>query len=109
MNFPGFEFEFSADHDNYCFHDFVRLDELKNPASEFIVNDTCMIEVGFFVPKYVDENEDYQPLCKLDDKPDKDKTYPLFRQHIWKNRAKFCSTIRRSVFRTSLTCCKSRE
>jgi len=78
--------EFSA-YGIFCGYDeFLRLydlrksglHKLKNSGNGFIVNDTCIIEVRIFVTKYVDENEDYQPICNIDDNPVKDNKYTLF-------------------------------
>jgi len=76
MNFSGFEFEFSAHH---CYRGF-RNSSLFRPevSQEFIVNDSFIIEAGIFVTKYVDEDEEYEPVCHLDDNPVKDNKYPLF-------------------------------
>ncbi|XP_068478982.1 MATH domain and coiled-coil domain-containing protein At3g58250-like [Phaseolus vulgaris] len=75
----GFEFEYSAN-DNCCGVSFLPLHELKDPCSGFLVNDTCMIEVGIFVTKYVDENKEYPPVCKIDDNPTNDNDNPLFHE-----------------------------
>jgi len=86
MNFPGFEYEFSADK-VYCgFHEFLCLPDLrnsglrqlKNSCNGFIVNDTCIIEVGIFVTKCVDENKEYKSFCKIDENLMKEKDSPLF-------------------------------
>jgi len=37
----------------YGFTDFLPVHELKNPDTGFILNDTCMIEVGIFMNNYV--------------------------------------------------------
>ena len=78
MDFPGFEFEFSAD-GVYCgFDEFLCLHELKDSGNGFIVNDTCIIEVGIFVTKCVNENIDYQSVCKIDYNHDS----PLFHEML---------------------------
>ncbi|XP_068478986.1 MATH domain and coiled-coil domain-containing protein At3g58250-like isoform X2 [Phaseolus vulgaris] len=74
----GFEFEYSANDYSWGIDDFLPLQELKNPGSGFIVNDTCVIEAGIFFTKYVDENSEYQPVCKIDDNPTRDRNNPLF-------------------------------
>ncbi|ESW07050.1 hypothetical protein PHAVU_010G097900 [Phaseolus vulgaris] len=65
---------------NSCFGHISSSHGLKDPGSGFIVNDTCVIEVGTFVTKYVDENKEYQPVCKIDDNPTKDNNNPLLHE-----------------------------
>jgi len=78
VTFPGFEFEFS-ERFVYCgFGEFLCLYDLRKSDNGFIVNDTCIIEVGIFVTKCVDENKDYQYVCKIDENLMKEKDSPLF-------------------------------
>ncbi|XP_014516180.1 MATH domain and coiled-coil domain-containing protein At3g58220 [Vigna radiata var. radiata] len=68
----GMEFEFSADF--LRSKSFVFYNDF-NHSSGFIVNDTCMIEVGIFVMKNVYENEQYRTVHK---NPDTEN--PLFHE-----------------------------
>jgi len=81
INFSGYVFEFSADHDTYGF-DFSTLAGLKSPDNVFVVTDSCIIEAGIFVTKYMNDDEENEPFCKIDDSPVKENTNPLFRQML---------------------------
>ncbi|XP_047156265.1 uncharacterized protein LOC124827282 [Vigna umbellata] len=71
----GSEHEFSA---YVPYSKFIFFDDFNEPSSGFIVNDTCMIEVGIFVMKNVYENEQYWTVRKIDKNPDTKS--PLFQE-----------------------------
>jgi len=72
MNFSGFEFEFSA------YDKCEALEIWSFRCSGYTVDDTCVIEAGIFVTKYVNECEEYEPICKIDENPVKHNKNPLF-------------------------------
>jgi len=46
------------------------------------VNYTCIIEVGIFVTKYVNENKDYESVCKIDYNHIKELHSPVFHEKL---------------------------
>ncbi|XP_027908181.1 MATH domain and coiled-coil domain-containing protein At2g01790-like isoform X1 [Vigna unguiculata] len=84
----GFEFEFSADDYYDGRSNFLSFREFNKPGSGFIVNDTCVVEAGIFVTKYVYVNDEYQSVFKIDDNPPKDNDNSSFHEmfiHSFKN------------------------
>jgi len=72
VTFSGFEIEFSA---KAYFNGMVNMlswTELNKLDNGFIVNDTCVVEVGIFVTKFVDANDEYHSVCNTDDNPTND-------------------------------------
>jgi len=78
MNFPGYEFEFSSNVSYWALDGTLTFNDLYKPSCGFIVNDTVMIEVEIFTTKYVYENEEYQPVCKIDDNHNNPLLHKMF-------------------------------
>ncbi|QCE02742.1 MATH domain and coiled-coil domain-containing protein At3g58340 isoform X1 [Vigna unguiculata] len=74
----GYEFEFSSNVSYWALDGTLTFNDLYKPSCGFIVNDTVMIEVEIFTTKYVYENEEYQPVCKIDDNHNNPLLHKMF-------------------------------